>query len=36
MNASLDNYDDLTDPRMHIQNIRNILKLITQKSDAMY
>jgi hypothetical protein len=36
MKASLDNYDDLTDPRRHIQNIRNILKLMTQKSDAVF
>jgi hypothetical protein len=36
MKASLDNYDDLTNPRRHIQDIRNILKLMTQKSDAMY
>jgi hypothetical protein len=32
---TLDNYDGLTDPREHVQNIYNSLKLVVQDSHAM-
>jgi len=34
-NDNLENYNDLIDPKKHIQNIRSILELVKQKSNAM-
>ena len=34
-NDSLENYNDLIDPKKHIQSIRRILELVKQKSIAM-
>jgi hypothetical protein len=35
MNANLDNYDGLTNPRKHMQNVRSVIKFMTQKSAAI-
>lgn len=32
---NLDNYDNLTDPRNHVQNIRNSIELVIQDTNAM-
>ena len=34
-NDNLKNYNDLIDPRKHIQSIRRILELVKQKSNTM-
>jgi len=34
--TNLNNYDGIIYPRKHIQNIRRILDLLTQKSDVMW
>jgi hypothetical protein len=34
--VNLDNYNDLTNPKEHIQNTRSILELITENSDVIY
>jgi hypothetical protein len=33
---SLDSYDDIADPREHVQNVYNNLDLIIQKKNSMY
>jgi len=33
--VNLDNYNDLTSPKEHIQNTRSILELITENSDVI-
>jgi hypothetical protein len=35
MKMILDNYDGLTDPREHVQNMCNSLELIIQDHDSM-
>ena len=35
MKMSLDNYDGLTDPREHVQNVHSSLESIIQDSDSM-
>lgn len=34
-NDNLENYNDLIDPKKHIQSIRRILELVKQRSNAM-
>jgi hypothetical protein len=33
---NLDNYDNLTDPRNDVQNIRNSIELVIQDTNAMW
>jgi len=35
MNANLDNYDGLTNPRKHMQNVRSVIEFMTQKNVAI-